>query len=32
MRQLPNGQRLNMPMSVQLAEMIRIMGDDATTQ
>jgi glutamate/aspartate transport system substrate-binding protein len=32
MRRLPNGQRLNLPMSAQLAEMIRIMGDDATTQ
>jgi glutamate/aspartate transport system substrate-binding protein len=32
LRQLPSGQRLNMPMSVQLAEMIRIMGDDAATQ
>ena len=31
-RLLPNGQRLNLPMSAQLAEMIRIMGDDATTQ
>jgi len=32
LRLLPNGQRLNLPMSAQLAEMIRIMGDDATTQ
>jgi len=32
LRLLPNGQRLNLPMSAQLAEMIRIMGDDAATQ
>ena len=32
LRQLPSGQRLNLPMSVQLAEIIRIMGDDQTTQ
>ncbi|HEY1460098.1 MAG TPA: amino acid ABC transporter substrate-binding protein [Casimicrobiaceae bacterium] len=32
LRQLPSGQRLNLPMSAQLTEMIRIMGDDATTQ
>ena len=32
LRQLPTGQRLNLPMSVQLAEVIRIMGDDQATQ
>jgi ABC-type amino acid transport substrate-binding protein len=32
LRQLPSGQRMNLPMSAQLAEMIRIMGDDAATQ
>jgi hypothetical protein len=32
LRQLPSGQRLNLPMSAQLAEMIRIMGDDAATR
>ena len=32
LRQLPNGRRLNLPMSAQLAEMIRIMGDDAVSQ
>jgi len=32
LRQLPTGQRLNLPMSAQLTEMIRIMGDDAATQ
>src|SRR5437588_12452118 len=32
LRQLPTGQRLNLPMSAQLAEMIRIMGDDAATR
>ena len=32
LRQLPTGQRLNLPMSVQLAEIIRIMGDDPATQ
>ena len=32
LRLLPNGQRLNLPMSAQLAEMIRMMGDDAATQ
>ena len=31
-RQLPTGQRLNLPMSAQLAEVIRMMGDDAGTQ
>lgn len=28
MRQLPSGQRLNMPMSAQLSEMFRVMGGD----
>ena len=32
LRQLPTGQRLNLPMSAQLAEVIRIMGDDQATQ
>ena len=32
LRQLPNGQRMNLPMSVQLTEIIRIMGGDAATQ
>jgi glutamate/aspartate transport system substrate-binding protein len=32
LRQLPTGQRLNLPMSAQLTEMIRIMGDDAATR
>jgi len=32
LRQLPTGQRLNLPMSAQLTEVIRIMGGDATTQ
>jgi glutamate/aspartate transport system substrate-binding protein len=32
LRQLPSGQRMNMPMSAQLAEMIRIMSGDAATQ
>jgi glutamate/aspartate transport system substrate-binding protein len=32
LRQLPSGQRMNLPMSAQLAEMIRIMGDDAATR
>jgi ABC-type amino acid transport substrate-binding protein len=32
LRQLPTGQRMNLPMSAQLAEMIRIMGDDAATR
>jgi len=32
LRQLPTGQRLNLPMSAQLAEVIRMMGDDAGTQ
>jgi ABC-type amino acid transport substrate-binding protein len=32
LRQLPTGQRLNLPMSAQLTEIIRIMGGDATTQ
>jgi len=32
LRQLPSGQRLNLPMSAQLTEMIRIMGDEANTQ
>jgi glutamate/aspartate transport system substrate-binding protein len=32
LRQLPSGQRLNVPMSAQLTEMIRIMGDDVATQ
>jgi len=32
LRQLPTGQRLNLPMSAQLAEVIRIMGDDSGTQ
>jgi ABC-type amino acid transport substrate-binding protein len=32
LRQLPTGQRMNLPMSAQLTEMIRIMGDDAATQ
>jgi len=32
LRQLPTGQRLNLPMSVQLTEIIRIMGGDAATQ
>jgi len=32
LRQLPTGQRLNLPMSVQLAEIIRMMGDDQATQ
>jgi len=32
LRQLPSGQRLNLPMSAQLTEMIRIMGDDTNTQ
>ncbi len=32
LRQLPSGQRMNLPMSAQLTEMIRIMGDDAATR
>jgi ABC-type amino acid transport substrate-binding protein len=32
LRQLPTGQRLNLPMSAQLTEVIRIMGGDAATQ
>jgi ABC-type amino acid transport substrate-binding protein len=32
LRQLPSGQRLNLPMSAQLAEFIRIMGSDAAAQ
>jgi len=32
LRQLPTGQRLNLPMSAQLTEVIRMMGDDAGTQ
>ena len=32
LRQLPTGQRMNLPMSAQLTEMIRIMGGDAVTQ
>ena len=32
LRELSTGQRLNLPMSVELAEIIRIMGDDQTTQ
>lgn len=32
LRQLPSGQRLNLPMSAQLTEMIRIMSGDAATQ
>jgi glutamate/aspartate transport system substrate-binding protein len=32
LRQLPSGQRMNLPMSAQLAEMIRIMSGDAATQ
>ncbi|HSV20465.1 MAG TPA: amino acid ABC transporter substrate-binding protein [Casimicrobiaceae bacterium] len=32
LRQLPTGQRLNLPMSAQLTEVIRIMGDDQATQ
>jgi glutamate/aspartate transport system substrate-binding protein len=32
LRQLPTGQRLNLPMSAQLAEIMRIMGDDQATQ
>ncbi len=32
LRQLPTGQRMNLPMSAQLAEVIRIMGGDAATQ
>jgi len=32
LRQLPAGSRLNLPMSVQLTEIIRIMGGDAATQ
>jgi ABC-type amino acid transport substrate-binding protein len=32
LRQLPTGQRLNLPMSAQLAEVMRIMGDDQATQ
>jgi len=31
-RQLPTGQRLNLPMSAQLAEIIRIMGDERGNQ
>ena len=31
LRQLPTGQRLNLPMSAQLAEIMRIMGDDQAT-
>jgi glutamate/aspartate transport system substrate-binding protein len=31
LRQLPSGSRLNLPMSAQLTEFFRIMGDDATT-
>jgi hypothetical protein len=29
---LPSGQRMNLPMSAQLTEMIRIMGDDAAAR
>ena len=32
LRQLPPGQRLNLPMRAQLTEVIRIMGDDQATQ
>lgn len=32
LRQLPSGQRMNLPMSAQLTEMIRIMSGDAATQ
>jgi ABC-type amino acid transport substrate-binding protein len=32
LRQLPTGQRLNIPMSAQLAEVIRIMGGDPASQ
>ena len=32
LRQLPTGSRLNLPMSVQMTEIIRIMGGDAATQ
>jgi ABC-type amino acid transport substrate-binding protein len=32
LRQLPTGQRMNLPMSAQLTEMIRIMGDDAAAR
>jgi len=32
LRQLPTGQRLNIPMSAQLAEVIRIMGGDQASQ
>ncbi len=32
LRQLPSGQRMNLPMSAQLTEIIRIMGGDAATQ
>jgi ABC-type amino acid transport substrate-binding protein len=32
LRQLPSGQRMNLPMSAQLTEVIRIMGGDAATQ
>jgi ABC-type amino acid transport substrate-binding protein len=32
LRQLPTGSRMNLPMSAQLTEIIRIMGGDAATQ
>ncbi|MET0918746.1 MAG: transporter substrate-binding domain-containing protein, partial [Burkholderiales bacterium] len=32
LRQLPTGSRLNLPMSAQMTEIIRIMGGDAATQ
>jgi len=32
LRQLPSGQRMNLPMSAQLVEVIRIIGGDAGTQ
>jgi glutamate/aspartate transport system substrate-binding protein len=32
LRQLPTGQRLNLPMSSELAEVIQMMGDDSNKQ